>query len=140
MLSLIWSLKTAILMIYIHERNWNRRALICISFKKCKIWCACLYSKGRLFTNFSPSWPHECIGQGRPYIKYWNCQCKSGVVHVFSFVGLLCAYCIIWLHVKDTETDGSSSDDTELILIYTQWHLISTFNRFIQFNRIFVGI
>lgn len=39
-LSLIWSIKTFILIIPILERNWNSSAIICYLFKQCKLLCA----------------------------------------------------------------------------------------------------
>lgn len=43
-----------------------------------------------------------------------------------TLVWLLCAYCIIWLHVKDTETDDSSSDDTNILILSDIWYQFLT--------------
>lgn len=70
-------LKTAILIIYIHERNWNSHALM-FSFKTCKLLCACLYSKSRL-TNYNLSLPHNY--QGPEHIRHYD----QKSCHVMSY-------------------------------------------------------
>lgn len=68
----------------------------------------------RLFTNFNSSWPHECIGQGRPYqILELSLQFQSSTYACWA------AVCILFhmIHVKDTETGGSSSDDTDILTL-----------------------
>lgn len=123
-MSLIWSLKTAILIIYTHERGFNT-ALICFSFLKSEKSCVlvsivkvdCLRISIRLgLMNASDMKDPLNIGTVTASPEYYTC----------TLVGLLCAYCIIWLHVKDTGTDDSSSDDTNILILSDIWYQFLT--------------
>lgn len=92
----------------------------CYLFKKYKVFCACLYCKGTLFTNFNRSltpWVPEHVNKLYSLSRIEHlCNIKS-FVHRVSF----------WFHsqivtdsvedcAKDTESDVSSGDGTDIYL------------------------